>query len=440
MVFVRRFCTVAACFAIGCQGYSGRTFPDEHNAQEPEIPTAEVSATEAEWPQFRGPHRDDVSADTGLLKKWPKAGPPVLWKGTGVGSGYSSVVVSGGKVYTMGNKGSLSSLFALDSKNGRLLWSAKVGKAGNSLGCTPTVDEDRVYAIGQEGDLVCVDAKTGNVRWHKNFQQDFGGHCGGWQYTESPLVDGNKLVCTPGAADATIVALDKMTGAVLWKCAAPLADATAGYSSIVIAEVGGIREYVQLLAGGVVGVAAKDGRFLWKYDKLGNNTANIPTPIVLGDKVFCSAGYGKGGALLQLVPSGEEVSVNEIYFNRELTNKHGGLVVVGDYVYGDKDDSGYPFCAEVMTGKVVWRKKDRGNGLGSAALTYADGCLYFRYDNGVMALVEASPEGYKELSSFRIPKAANQSWAHPVVAGGRMYLREQDVVWCYDVKQHANGN
>jgi hypothetical protein len=248
-------------------------------------------------------------------------------------------------------------------------------------------------------------------------------------------VDGDRLVCTPGGKDATMVALDKRTGDVIWKCAIPFEDTTAGYSSVVIARVGGVRMYVQLLAGGVAGVAVKDGKFLWKYDKLGNNTANIPTPIVLGDHVFCSAGYGKGGALLHLVAENGGVTAKEVYFNHELTNKHGGLVVVGDYVYGDHDDSGMPFCAEVKTGKVVWRKQKHGPGAKSASVAYADGRLYFRYENGITALVEPSPDGYKEVSTFLIPKPQGPSWAHPAIAGGKLYLREGDTVWCYDVRQ-----
>jgi outer membrane protein assembly factor BamB len=394
-----------------------------------------VDPGRADWPQFRGANRDAHSPDTGLLKEWPKDGPPLVWKATGVGGGYSSVSVTGGKLFTMGNKGKSSSVVAIDLDSGQVLWSQEVGKSGDNLGSTPTVDGDRVYAVGQAGDLVCLDAETGKERWHKNFEKDFGGKCGGWRYTESPLVDGDRLVCTPGARDATLVALDKKTGDVLWKCAAPLQDTTAGYSSVVVAEAGGVRQYVQLLAGGVIGVAAQDGKFLWKYEKLGHNTANIPTPIVLGDHVFCSAGYGKGGALLHLVPSGDGVSAKEVYFSRDLTNKHGGLVVVGDHVYGDRDDSGHPFCAEVKTGKVVWRKKDRGAGEGSASVAYADGHLYFEYQNGVVALVEATPEGYKEVSNFQVPKHDGPSWAHPVIAGGRLYLREWDTVCCYNLKQ-----
>jgi outer membrane protein assembly factor BamB len=400
-------------------------------------PSAEAPA--GDWPQFRGPNRDNLSPDRGLLREWPKGGPPVDWKASGLGSGYSSVAVAGDKVFTLGNKEDFSYLTALGRENGKVLWSAKIGKAGENLGCTPTVDGERVYAISQYGDLACLDVATGSLLWRKSFPKDFSGQCGGWHYTESPLVDGEKLVCTPGAKNATLVAFDKKTGAVMWKCAVPVNDPTAGYSSIVVAEVGGVRQYVQLLAAGVVGVAARDGKFLWKYEKLGNNTANIPTPIVLKDRIFCSAGYGRGGALLRLVPGHEgEVSAEEVYFSHQLTNKHGGLVVVGDYVYGDHEDSGQPFCAEVRTGKVVWRREDRGAGVGSAAVTYADGRLYFRYANGVMALVETSPQAYKEVSTFEIPgKARLDSWAHPVVVGGKMYLREHDTVWCHNLMPQA---
>jgi outer membrane protein assembly factor BamB len=396
---------------------------------------AEEAGRTADWPQFRGPNRDAHSPDTGLLKEWPTEGPPLVWKATGVGSGYSSVSVTGGKLFTMGNKGKSSYVVAVDLEGGKVLWSQEIGRSGGNLGSTPTVDGDRVYAVGQSGDLVCLNAETGKEQWHRNFETDFRGKCGGWHYTESPLVDGDRLVCTPGARDATMAALDKKTGEVIWKCAAPLEDTTAGYSSVVVADVGGVRQYVQLLAGGVIGVAAKDGKFLWKYEALGHNTANIPTPIVLGDHVFCAAGYGKGGALLHLVPTDDGVTATEVYFNRDLTNKHGGLVIVGDYVYGDHDDSGHPFCAEVKTGKVVWRKKDRGAGAGSASVAYADGRLYFQYDNGTVALVEASPEGYKEVSTFQAPKHEGPSWAHPVIAGGRLYLREGDAVCCYNVKK-----
>jgi outer membrane protein assembly factor BamB len=179
-----------------------------------------------------------------------------------------------------------------------------------------------------------------------------------------------------------------------------------------------------------------DGKFLWKYEKLGPNTANIPTPIVFGDHVFSSVGYGKGGALVKLKANADNsVSAEEVYFNRELTNKHGGVVKVGDHVYGDTDDSGNPFCAEVKTGKVLWKRDGQGEGSGSASVTYADGRLYFYFDNGVVALVEASPKAYKEVGSFEVPKKSGPSWAHPVVCDGRLYVRSGDNLYCYDVRQ-----
>jgi outer membrane protein assembly factor BamB len=389
----------------------------------------------ADWPQFRGPDRDNVSKDTGLLKSWPKDGPPLAWQTKGLGGGYSSVSVAGDRIYTLGNKGSVSHVIALERDGGKPVWSVELGKAGGNLGCTPTVDGDRVYALGQEGDLVCLEAKDGKRVWNRNLLKDFGGSYGSWHYCESPLVDGDRVIITPGGKDATMVALDKKTGETLWKCAIPTKNNQAGYSSVVVADVGGVKHYVQLFNGGVAGVAT-DGRFLWKYERLGPNTANIPTPVVLKDEVVAVAGYGKGGALLKLAADGKDVTAQEVYFKRELTNKHGGVVVVGDYLYGDKDDQGRPFCAEVKTGKVLWqRKDDQGAGRHSASVTYADGRLYFHYENGVVALVEASPDGYKETGSFKVPKTDGPAWAHPVVVGGRLYLREGDGLFCYDVSE-----
>jgi outer membrane protein assembly factor BamB len=389
----------------------------------------------ADWPQFRGPNRDNVSKDTGLLKAWPKDGPPLAWQAKGLGGGFSSVSVAGDRIYTLGNKGGKSFVVALERDGGKVAWRAEVGRAGDYLGCTPTVDGDHVFALGQEGDLVCLDVKDGKRAWHRNLLKDFGGSCGDWRYCESPLVDGDKVIVTPGGKDATMVALDKKTGDTVWKCAIPTARTEAGYSSAVIAKVGDVRQYVQLFNGGLVGVST-DGRVLWTYEKLGPNTANIPTPVVLKDEVLAVAGYGKGGALLKLKADGKDVSAEEVYFKSELTNKHGGIVVVGDYVYGDTDDQGHPFCAEVKTGKVKWKRERRqSKGEGSASVTSADGHLYFHYQNGVAALVEASPEGYKEVGSFTVPKTDGAAWAHPVVVGGRLYLREGDSLFCYDVRQ-----
>ena len=386
----------------------------------------------ADWPQFRGPARDGVSPDKGLLQSWPKDGPPLEWTAKGLGGGYSTVSVAGDRIYTLGNKDKDSHVVALDRATGKVLWTTSVGPAGGNLGCTPTIDGDRVYALGQMGDLVCVD-RAGKVVWRRHLVKDFGGEKGGWSYCESPLVDGVRLIVTPGGKTATVVALNKTTGETVWTCPIPTKKHEAGYSSVVVSEAGGVRQYVQLFNGGLVGVSP-DGKLLWTYEKLGNNTANIPTPIVMGDYVFSSIGYGRGAALLKLKADGGQVTAEEVYFKKDLTNKHGGVVRVGKYVYGDTDDQGKPFCAEVETGKVVWKRSEEGSGKGSAAVTYADGRLYIHYDNGTVALVEASPDGYKEVGSFQAPKRSGPSWAHPVVCDGRLYIREGDMLYCYDVR------
>jgi outer membrane protein assembly factor BamB len=397
-----------------------------------------AAAQSVDWAQFRGPNRDGVSRETGLLKEWPKDGPKVVWQARGIGGGYASVSLAGDKIFTLGNQKGMTFAFALERETGKALWSAEVGKQGGNLGCTPTVDGDLLYAVGQEGDLVCVETGGGKVLWRKSFVADFGGECGGWRYTESPLVDGDRVIVTPGGRDS-MVALDKKKGEILWKCGLPGAE-KAGYSSIVVAEVGGVRQYVQLLHNSLIGVEARTGKLLWRYGesgrRFGNNTANIPTPIVKGDLVFCAAGYGRGAALLRLVPEGGGVKAEEVYFVKELTNKHGGVILVGDHLYGDRDDRGNPFCADFKTGKIVpgWEARADTPGKGSVAVTSADGHLYFRYENGHVALVEADPTGYKEKSAFQVSKTRGPSWAHPVVAGARLYLREQDTLWCFDLK------
>jgi outer membrane protein assembly factor BamB len=417
-------------------------------------PLALVAAGEPgagpDWPRFRGPNGDGISRDTGLLQDWPKDGPPLLWKSDPVGAGYASVAVAGARLFTMGDVGGKEGtchVFALDRQTGKKLWSAPVGKAGGGGGYqgprgTPTVDGQLVYALGQFGDLVCLETATGAEKWRKNFAKDFDGNAGGWSYTESPLIDGDKLVCTPGSQKnkkGAIVALDKRTGSVIWE--ADFSE-TAGYASMVVSEACGVRQYVQLLSGGVASVSAETGKLLWRFrDQEGKrayfagNTANIPNPVVLGDFIFAGAGYGRGAGLMKLVASGAGPREEWIYFDKDLNSRHGGYVVVGDHVYADRDNAGEPFCANWKTGAIEWKRSGKylGRG-GSVSIVYADHRLYMRYDNGYIALVEASPEGYHEHGIFKIPGSTSNSWSHPVVVGGKLYLREKDVVLCYDVK------
>jgi outer membrane protein assembly factor BamB len=394
------------------------------------------------WPQWRGPHRNGVSQEKGLLQTWTGKGPPLDWKTDGLGSGYSSIVIADGKLFTMGNRGNTVYLMARELTNGKPIWATPVGgQTGDHPDSTPTVDGDHVFAVGPNGDIACVQSADGKLVWQKSFVRDFGGSVPTWKYCESPLVDGAKLICTPGGRDATLVALDKLTGAVIWKCAVPGGPGNgSGYSSTVISEGAGTRQYVQLMGQGTgcIGVAADDGRFLWNYPRVANGTASIPTPIIDGDYVFCSSGYQTGSALLKLSRSGNGVQAREVYFLNasQLQNHHGGLVLVNDYIYGGHGhNQGFPICIEMKTGKMKWGGK-RGPGTGSAAVVYADKQLYFRYEDGLMALIQASPKGFKLDGKFKIPQVpgGDKSWSHPVVANGKLYLREQDSLFVYKVQ------
>ncbi len=409
-------------------------------------------ASAADWPQWRGPKRDALCTETGLLKEWPKDGPPLLWTANGLGTGYSSVSIVGTTLYTMGDLqkdgAKLQYIIAIDLGTQKPLWTAKVGPPhSDGPRCQPTADGALVYAIGTSGDVVCVEAATGKEVWHKHLQKDLGGGGNpGWAFSESPLIDGDHLICTPGGLDAALAALDKKTGDTVWKAPLPASarrgSVHAEYSSPVVAEVGGVRQYLTLLfSAGLVSVAAKDGKFLWNYPRIANGTANIPTAIVAGDEVFTSTAYNTGAALLKLTPTEDGgTKATEVYFldAKTFQNHHGGCVKVGDYIYGGSGHSaGAPTCIEWKTGKIMWQEKQPGGG--SAAVLYADGNLIFRYQDRQVALVEATPDGYRQKGLFvppARPGTGGNSWAHPVIADGKLYLRHGDVLYCYDVKMH----
>ncbi|HEX3727152.1 MAG TPA: PQQ-binding-like beta-propeller repeat protein, partial [Pirellulales bacterium] len=281
------------------------------------------AASEIAWPQWRGKNRDGISPDTGLLQQWSTEGPPLSWKVAGLGRGFSSVSIADGRIFTMGDREAGQFVIAMALTDGKELWSTRIGDAWEPEGyagprCTPTVDGSLIYALGPHGDLACLHADTGKEAWHRNLKSDFGGNVPHWGFSESPLVDGKKLVCTPGAPDAGLVALDKKSGTELWRSPIPNFGERGGdgaaYASIVVSNGGGKRQYVQLLSRGVVGVEAADGRFLWGYNRVANGTANVPTPLVHEDYVFCSSGYQTGAALLKLVPANSGVKAEEQYF------------------------------------------------------------------------------------------------------------------------------
>ncbi|OHB62759.1 MAG: hypothetical protein A2Y77_05050 [Planctomycetes bacterium RBG_13_62_9] len=401
----------------------------------------------ADWPQWRGPNRDGVCTETGLLKQWPQGGPKLLWEITGLGPGYSSVSIANGKLYTMGDRQidgqNTQCVYCYDLGTRKELWVAKVGKPhDDGPRCIPTVDGGFVYAIGTNGDVVCIAGDSGQVVWTKNLLKDLGGASNpGWKFSESPLIDGDRLLCTPGGRRAVIAALNKKTGGVIWQTPMPVIGPNgkdeAGYASIVISQGAGVKQYVQLTNKGVVGVSA-EGKFLWGYNRVANRVANIPTPVIDGDYVFTSTAYQTGAALLKLVRDGDGVKAQEVYWldKDEFQNHHGGFVKVGDYIYGGSNhNKGEPTCIEMKTGKIVWHADQPGEG--SGCVLYADGHLYFRYQNRLMALVEATPEKYNLKGTFMPPErpgAQKEAWAHPVISDGKLYLRHWDVLFCYDVR------
>jgi outer membrane protein assembly factor BamB len=413
-----------------------------------------VTVRGEDWPQWRGPNRDGICRETGLLQQWPEGGPTLLWEITGLGSGFSTVSIADGKLYSMGDRdaagGKAQFVYTYDLQTRKELWAARVGPGYTDTNGGPrgsvTVDGSLAYAIGTEGDVVCVDVQDGKIVWTKNLLTDLGGTRNiTWKFSESPLVDGDKLLCTPGGHKAAIAALNKKTGELIWQTAmpdiGPNGKDEAGYSSIVISNGAGVKQYVQMTGEGLIGVRAADGKFLWGYNRIANRAANIATPIVDGDYVFGSTAYNTGTALLKLEPDGAGVKAKEVYWLDDNTfqSHHGGVVEVGNYVYGGHDQNkGEPTCIEWRTGKVMWHEAKQPGG-GSGCVLYADGCLHWLYEDGTVALVQATPKEYNLKGAFKLPErptATGKAWAHPVISDGRLYLRHGDVLFCYDVKAH----
>jgi outer membrane protein assembly factor BamB len=393
-----------------------------------------------DWPQWRGPNRDGISSEKGLLKEWPKDGPKVVWQIKDIGAGFSTPAIVGDRIYVLANQG-LDNEFveALSVTDGKKIWSTTIGKVGNpeqqpnypGARSTPTVDGDSIYALGSDGDLAALEKATGKLKWKKNLRTDFGGIAGRWAYSESPLIDGDTLVCTPGGATASVVALNKKSGEVIWKATVPSGE-PAAYTSAMVIDTEGIKQYVQMLEKGLVGIDAKTGKVLWRANKtVSKFGATIPTPVVYDSEVY-SAGSGSGGALVKLKSADGKVEPEQVYFSPKLPTAIGGAVKVGDLLFGTSS-SGL-VCSDFATGEIKW--EDRA--LGSASLCYADGNLYLHSENGEVALIAAAADGYHEKGRFKPADQPNRgsakAWAYPVIANGKLYIRDVGTLWCYDVK------
>jgi outer membrane protein assembly factor BamB len=400
-----------------------------------------ATALADDWPQWQGPNRNGISKEDGLLKEWPKDGPPLAWKAKGLGGGDSAPSVAGGKLFGMSTRGDDEVVWCLSEKDGTELWSTKIGPAVKQRmpqskegpGCTPTVDGERLYVLGMGGELACLQLKDGKILWQLSLTKEFGGRIPTWSYRESPLIDGDNLICTPGGADATIVALDKVSGKTVWKSAVP-GSRGAAYASVIAIDSAGKRQYVQLTQGTLVGVAAADGKVLWKYDGPANrNGINCTTPIYDDGQVFASSAYGAGGGLVKLAKDGDGVKAEEVYFTRSMENHHGGLIVHEGCLYGAHGGlgGGRLVCLDFKTGKVLWDQRAVEKG----SVAFADGRLYYRTESGTVLLIEPSAKEYVERGRFTQPdRTRAPAWAHPVVANGKLYIRDQDVLLSYEVK------
>jgi outer membrane protein assembly factor BamB len=413
-----------------------------------------------DWPQFRGPQRDGVSRETGLRKEWPKDGPPLLWTSDQLGLGYSGPAVVGDRLYICCGRGDAEYLVAFDLKNvaggsPKEIWAAKIGPLfqwkGNSWNkgpnASPTVADGLVYALGGFGDLICVDAASGKEQWRKNLPREFAGEVNpigggleeptplGWGYASSPLVDGDRLICVPGGKRGLLAALDRKSGSLLWQSSQ--VPEQACYSSPLAVTIGGVKQYLQVTNAGIVGVAANDGKALWFYRRSpAFDDGVIATPIFHDDVVFATVGFGQGCDLIKLTHQGGAFGVDKIYSNKSVENRDGGVVLVGDHIYGHSDNRGW-FCLEFKTGKFAWTERSK---LGRGSVTSADGNLYCCSEkDGVVALVAAAPAGWSEKGRLKLPRESSLRqpsgglWTHPVIANKRLFIRDQELLFCYDL-------
>ena len=389
-----------------------------------------------DWPQWQGLNRDALTNETGLLKTWPYGGPPRVWLYRDCGKGYAGPAIVGDRLYILGSRNGIAYLLCLDVTSGTEIWHTKIGpevknRWGDGPRATPTVDGELTYVLGGQGSLVCVRTADGSEVWRKTMRE-LGGSIPSWGFCESVLVDGDWVVCTPGGEAGAVAALNKQTGDLVWQ-SADVPD-NAHYSSIIRVAPHGRPQYVQLLEKRLIGLAVADGRLLWQLGWPGA-TAVVPTPIFHNNAVYVTSGYGAGSMLAAFETDG---TATDVYRNKVMKNHHGGAIRLGDYIYGYSDGVGW-VCQDFYTGERVWRER---SALGKGAIGYADGRFYcLDEESGVVVLIEASPDGWNEQGRFtlqpqtQIRSNAGGIWVHPVIAGGKLYLRDQDLLYCYDVRE-----
>ena len=405
----------------------------------PATPPKIVVAETPYWPQFHGPKRNNLSTETGLLERWPNDGPKLLWTAHEIGQGFSTVSIVGDRIYTAGNIGDKTAVTAMDM-HGRMLWQTDCGKAwakpyGGARG-TPTIDGDRLYYETPLGDVVCLDVRTGKKHWELNILKHFGSKNTTWGLAESVLVDNDRVICSPGGPQASLAALDKLTGELAWK-AKSVGD-LAGYASPILAEYQGLRLAITMTSRALIGVNADTGELLWRFEHVTFADENIITPIFHDGEIFISTIFKAGSVKLKVIVQGDKARVEELWRSDELDNQHGGVILVDGFLYGAcrGKNKGNWVCLDWKTGRMQYAER----GVGRGSLTYADGMLYILSERNQVALVKAVPDRHKVVSSFSIPDGGTgPTWAHPVVCGGRLYIRHGDRLFAYDIQKDRIG-
>ncbi|MDR2586415.1 MAG: PQQ-binding-like beta-propeller repeat protein [Prevotellaceae bacterium] len=400
-----------------------------------------------DWPQWRGLERNGLSKESGLNLEWSAKKPSLLWTFRDAGSGYASPAVAGTTLYCQGSAENQDFVFALDTQTGALKWKQNLGdehvsyqNRGHGPRGSVTMDGDKLYLIRGGGQIHCLLASDGKLLWQKDLVQDFGGKMmSDWGYSESPLIDGNLVICSPGGDEGTLVAFDKNNGYVVWRTW-ELLDKSA-YSSPIVAQIEGVRQYIQLTEKRVAGIAAKDGKLLWSVEVPGFRTAVIPTPICVNNTVYVTTGYNVGCLLITLSKEDDVWRAEEVYANKNMGNQHGGVVLINGHIYGYSDFSGW-VCQNFETGEAIWSTGRSGEiGIGKGAvLGVGDRLICQEERSGLLAVAEASPDGWKELGRMPFPERTqivttdNMVWTHPVVSHGKLYLRDHDLLFCYDLR------
>lgn len=388
------------------------------------------------WSQFHGEQRNNISKDKNLLKQWSEGGPKLLWKTSGIGHGFSTVSIVDGIIYTAGNIDDYTYITALDMF-GNMLWQTKSGKifSGSYPGSrgTPTIYDGKLYHLNCNGYIACLDAKTGKEIWSLNIMEKLNGRLPEWGLAESLLVDGDKIICCVGGEEISVVAISRHNGEIIWACKG-IGD-KPGYVSPILVDYKGLRQFITMMSASAISINADTGELLWKYDHPIPYGSNISTPIYYDGYVIIFGTFAFGATKFRLNVDGNKCTIEKIWHTEELDNEHGGVTLIDGYLYGHADGNHkwrHWACLELETGKTMYAVDGLPGATGTQ--TYADGMLYLLGESGDVALMPPNPNGFNIISRFKLPKEDNSPlWAHPVVCGGRLYIRHGQTLYVYDV-------